>query len=111
MNDKTLMVQKFVAAQVRSWKSRVLAEKERFAVRVVAPLEVRIQSFVRRFGMSRKDAKRRILNTESKRRAFVRQSFHENITDPHNYDLIINTGKLSINSATTAVIAAIRSGQ
>ena len=85
----------------------ILPPQERFSVRVVAPLEVRIQNVTREYGVSENDAKRRILRRESRRRAFVRQSFHENIADPLNYDLIINTGKLSIKSATNAVIGSL----
>ena len=85
----------------------ILPLQERFSVRVVAPLEVRVQNVTREYSVSENDAKRRILRRESRRRAFVRQSFHEDIADPLNYDLILNTGKLSIKSAVNAVIGAI----
>ena len=85
----------------------ILPLQERFSVRVVAPLEVRIQNVARGYGVSENDAKRRILRRESRRRAFVRQSFHEDIADPLNYDLILNAGKLSVKSAVNAVIGAI----
>lgn len=87
----------------------ILPEQERFSVRVVSPLDVRIQNVVREYNVSINEAKRRILRRESVRRAFVRQSFHENIADPLNYDLILNTNKLKINSALNAVIGAIGS--
>jgi cytidylate kinase len=85
----------------------ILPLQERFSVRIVAPLEVRIQNVAREYGVSENDAKRRILRRESRRRAFVRQSFHEDIADPLNYDLILNTEKLSIKSAVNAVIGAL----
>ena len=85
----------------------ILPLQERFSVRVVAPLEVRVQNVTREYSVSENDAKRRILRRESRRRAFVRQSFHEDIADPLNYDLSLNTGKLSIKSAVNAVIGAI----
>jgi cytidylate kinase len=87
----------------------ILPEKERFSARVVSPLDVRIQNVVREYSVSKNAAKRRILRRESMRRAFVRQSFHENIADPLNYDLILNSRKLKINSAVNAVIGAIGS--
>jgi len=37
----------------------------------------------------------------------VRQSFHEDIADPLKYELVFNTGKLSIKSTVNAVIGAI----
>lgn len=85
----------------------ILPPQERFSVRVVAPLELRIQNVAREYSVSENDAKRRILRRESRRRAFVRQSFHEDISDSHNYDLSLNTGKLNIKSAVNAVIGAI----
>jgi cytidylate kinase len=56
---------------------------------------------------SKEKAKQRVIRRESKRRAFVRQSFNAKITDPHNYDLIINTGKMRIESAIEAVIGPV----
>lgn len=85
----------------------ILPQQERFSVRVVAPLEVRIKNVAREYGVSETEAKRRILRRESRRRAFVRQSFHENIAYPLNYDLILNTGKLSIKSAVNALVGAL----
>jgi cytidylate kinase len=75
----------------------------------VSPLDVRIQNVVREYSVSKNAAKRRILRRESVRRAFVRQTFHENIADPLNYDLILNMKKLKIESAANAVIGAIGS--
>jgi cytidylate kinase len=86
----------------------ILPPGERFSVRVVSPLETRVQNLTREYGVSENDARRRILRRESRRRAFVRQSFHEDISDPLNYDLILNTGKLSIKSGVNAVIGAIK---
>jgi cytidylate kinase len=85
----------------------ILPLQKRFSVRVVAPLEVRIQNVAREYGVLENDAKRRILRRESRRRAFVRQSFHEDIANPLKYELVLNTGKLSIKSAVNAVIGAI----
>ena len=85
----------------------ILPDRERFSVRVAAPLEDRIQNVVREYGVSENRAKRRILRRESVRCAFVRQSFHEDIEDPLHYNLILNTGKLSIKYAVNAVIGAI----
>ena len=85
----------------------ILPPKKRFSVRMVAPLEVRIKNIARRFGVSDDEAKRRIIQRESRRRAFVRQSFNADISDPIHYDLTINTGNLSMTSAVEAVIGAV----
>ena len=70
---------------------------------VVAPLEIRVQHVAQSFGATDEDARRRVLKRESKRGDFVKRSFNEDITDPLNYDLVINTGRLSIEEAVDAV--------
>ncbi len=85
----------------------ILPPQERFSVRVVAPLQTRIQNVMRMFSASRDVAERRVITRESKRRAFVRQSFNADISDPLNYDLVINSGRMSTESAVDAVIGAV----
>jgi cytidylate kinase len=85
----------------------ILPPEERFSVRVVAPLEIRIENVSRAYKVSRDVAERRVINRESRRRAFVRQSFNSDISDPLNYDLVINTGGMTIDSAVDAVIGAV----
>ena len=85
----------------------IIPPKDRFAVRVVAPLEARIERVAHRFGAPGDIAKKRVLVRENRRSAFVRQSFNADICDPIHYDLIINTGNVSIASAAEAVIGAI----
>jgi cytidylate kinase len=85
----------------------ILPPEKRLSVRMVAPLDVRIKNIARRFGVSAEEAKRRVIRRESRRSAFVRQSFNTDISDPIHYDLTINTGKLSMVSAVEAVIGAV----
>ena len=85
----------------------ILPSESRFSVRVVAPLDVRVQNVANMFGVSLDQAKQRVIRRESKRRAFIRHSFNADVRDPLNYDLTINTGKLSTASAVEAVMGAI----
>nr|HID58173.1 hypothetical protein [Desulfobacterales bacterium] len=45
--------------------------------------------------------------TESDRRAFIRKFFYADIADPKNYDLVINTGTLTIDAAVEAIRGAL----
>jgi cytidylate kinase len=85
----------------------ILPPAERFSVRIIAPLNVRIQNVAEWHAVSLDDAKRRVIARESKRRAFVRQSFNADISDPIHYDLTLNTGRMSVESAVDAVIGAM----
>ena len=85
----------------------LLPKEDQFRVRVIAPLEIRAQNVARNFGVSNEEAKRRVIRTESDRRAFVRKYFHADIANPANYDLVINTEMLSIDGAVKAVTGAL----
>jgi len=87
----------------------VLPSEGRIRVRIVAPLNVRVENVSSNFGISAENAKRRIIRTESERRAFIRKYFNADITDPINYDLVLNTGTLSIEAAANAIKSASKS--
>jgi cytidylate kinase len=85
----------------------ILPAHEIFAVRVIAPLETRIRNVAQGYGVSTEEAKRRVIQRESRRKAFVSHSFNAEISDPIHYNMVINTGKMSIATAVEAVIAAV----
>ncbi len=87
----------------------ILPPAQRFSVRIVAPQPVRIDNVARTFGVTPKEAKRRIIRTESDRKAFIRKYFYADIGDPLNYDLVLNTGSLSTDQAAEAVCGLVRS--
>lgn len=59
----------------------LLPSEKRLSIRVMASLETRTQNVVRTFGAPYEEAKRRILNREARRKAFVRNSFDADIAD------------------------------
>ncbi len=81
----------------------ILPSKTTFRLRVIAPQEFRARKVAEQFDLSLKEAERRILKTESNRRAFVRKYFHTEICDPIYYDLLINTENISISEAIEGV--------
>jgi len=87
----------------------VLPPEERIRVRIIAPLDVRVENVSSNFEVSAEDAKRHIIRTESERRAFIRKYFNADITDPINYDLVLNTGTLSIEAVADTIKSALES--
>ena len=85
----------------------VLPPDKRFAVRIVAPLQWRIDNVSREFDIPKGEAKRRVLRTDSDRRAFIRKYFNADIADPNNYDLVINTATLNLDDAVNVISAAL----
>ncbi len=84
----------------------IIPTEKRFSLRIIAPLEVRVKNVSGKFEIPLKEAKRRILRTESDRRAFARKYFYADIAAPLNYDLVINTGTVSIDIAVGFVESA-----
>jgi cytidylate kinase len=85
----------------------ILPADRQFRVRVTAPQKFRIAHVARDFNISEDDARRRIIRTESDRKAFVRKYFNADIADPMNYDLTINTETLSVDNAVDVISAAL----
>ena len=76
-------------------------------VRVIAPRAFRIEQVAKNFDLSPQEARRRVMRTESNRRAFVRKYFYADIADPVNYDLVINTGSMGITRSVDTVVNAL----
>ena len=81
----------------------ILPKDRCLRVRIVAPLAVRVKRVCKEFGLSAEDAKRRVIRTESDRRAFVRKYFYADVSDPLNYDMVINTEYLSVSDAMESI--------
>jgi len=85
----------------------VLPPDKSLRVRIIAPLESRIKNVAREFDINVEEARRRVIKTESDRRAFVRKYFNADIKAPLSYDIVINTGTLDIDSALDAIKGAL----
>jgi cytidylate kinase len=85
----------------------ILPPEQRFRVRITAPRRLRIQNVARDFNLSKDEAKRRVIKTESDRKAFIRKYFNSDISDPDNYDLVLNTEVLSLDDATQVIASAL----
>jgi cytidylate kinase len=87
----------------------ILPAETCFRIRVVSPRPLRVQSVINDFNTSEEEAYRRVLRTESDRRAFIRKYFNADIADPVNYDFVINTGSVNVNTAVRAIAVAVGS--
>jgi cytidylate kinase len=85
----------------------ILPPEKRFSVRIVAAQARRINNVAKEFDISAEDAKRRVIRTESDRRAFIRKYFNADIADPTNYDLVVNTATLNVNDAVKVISSAL----
>ena len=88
----------------------ILPAEDIFSVRVICPLKKRISEVALAHKVTTEKAKRRVIQRESARKAFVRRTFNADISNPIHYDLTINTGKISVDAAVESVIGAIKAG-
>ena len=84
----------------------VLPKERIFRVRVIAPMEMRIQYFMEDRRYTKAEAEQYIMKRDNNRKAFVRKYFNADIADPTCYDIIINTEKISMAQATESIIVA-----
>ena len=85
----------------------VVGGKNALRVRIVAPEAMRRRKIQETFDLNSDDAKRRMASIDANRAAFVRRYFNCDATDPANYDLLINTGTLSVDRAVQVIQCAI----
>lgn len=76
-------------------------------VRLIADLDDRIASICRERGMSRSQAITRIAATEQGRIRFVKDHFRKDPSDIHNYDLILNSSRTSIEDCADLVVDSL----
>ncbi|MDY0187309.1 MAG: cytidylate kinase-like family protein [Syntrophus sp. (in: bacteria)] len=86
----------------------ILPRETTFRARIIAPLDVRIEKAVQARKQSRKDAEDFVLKMEYDRRSFVEQYFHRDVTNPLDYDLVLNTENLSIDAAVATLETAFK---
>jgi cytidylate kinase len=78
-------------------------------VLVTGSVEKRIERVMQGKGVGREIAEKMIHRSDQEKRGFFRFAFDEDWLSPHLYDLILNTDKLSIESAAKMVVDAAKS--
>jgi cytidylate kinase len=79
------------------------------SVRIVAPLDFRVEQVLLRRGLSAKKAREFVEDSDRQREAFIKRSFRRQVTDPHLHDLVINVEKLVQEDAADLIVAAAQS--
>lgn len=77
-------------------------------VRLVAPFEVRAQRMAMVRNVSEKEAEQMVLASDHDKKRFMRHFFGCDVNDPLLYDLVINTGTLSLDHAAELIVARVR---
>ncbi|MFO7525586.1 MAG: cytidylate kinase-like family protein [Ignavibacteriaceae bacterium] len=74
-----------------------------FHLRLIAPLENRIEHTMKKRGISKLESIKLLEKETEARKKFVRSYFHREIDDPSLYNLILNTGKFTYDEAAEII--------
>jgi hypothetical protein len=77
-------------------------------VRVTAPQDVRIRRVARRSGSSPTQAAAMVRRRDSDRQQYLQRYYQTDINDAYSYDLQINTGTVSLESAAQLVLGLVQ---
>lgn len=90
--------------------AHVLPAKHTLRIRLIAEKLSRIQRATNHLGTS-EEADRQITELDRERAEFVRTYFHKDLTDPHGYDLTIDTSRFNESVCVDLIIAALNARQ
>lgn len=76
-------------------------------VRLVGELEDRVKAIMHQRGLSKHDAARWVENTNRERAAFIKDHFQKDPTDPHHYDLILNSSRWSVMECADLIVEGL----
>jgi len=82
---------------------------EALHIRVVAPLSDRVEKFMGLEKLTQREARQRLLASDRARAEYLRRYYGVNWSDPQLYDIVINTGHISIDTAVQ--LAAVAQAQ
>jgi cytidylate kinase len=87
--DNVLIVGRGGQAVLHGWPNTL-------HVRLIAPLDVRVERLVQRHGISANAALAQIQASDRRRKRFVERAYHVDWGDPTLYDLVLNTASLDV---------------
>jgi cytidylate kinase len=80
-----------------------------FHVKILAPIDLRIERIADKGKISRRAAKAQIEQSDRRRRSYLKRHYGVEWRNPELYDLIINTLRMDIETATTLIVDATTS--
>ena len=89
----------------------VMEKNEGIRVRLIAPLDLRVQN-LKSFGdIDERTALQRIHESDKQRASFIRTYFKKDIMDSTNYDIVMNMGTITPETAANMILRALEQFQ
>jgi cytidylate kinase len=87
--------------------AQILPASTTLRVRLVAPWEDRVQTVRQRERITSEEAGRRVAAMDRDRAHFVQEHFRKDLTNPHGYDLVLNTARFSVEGCADLILEAV----
>jgi len=84
----------------------IVSHRHCLAARIIAPLAKRVQRYALRQGLAKAEAADRVQRIDAERRSFIQRFCGQEIDNPLNYDLVLNTAGLPAESAADIIVDA-----
>ena len=83
-------------------------ERDSLHVKLVSPRPYRIQAAAERLGVDLQKAAAVVDESDGTRARYHRQYYHRDWNDPVNYHVVLNTGALGLDGATSVIVSEAR---
>ena len=88
--------------------ARFILPRERgVSVRIVAPMDFRVDQVMREREIGEKEARRFVIDTDHDRDVYIKDHFRQKASNPHLYDLVLNVGDISLGNAADMIVESI----
>jgi cytidylate kinase len=87
--------------------AQILPVETTLRVRLVAPVEWRIEAMSRKLAISKEEAARQVEKIDRERIGFINDHFRKDATDPRQYDLVLNSSRFSVGECAALIIEAL----
>lgn len=86
----------------------ILEQDACFRVRIVAPFKIRTARYAERKNIEIAEAVRQVKSIDEERANFIKALYHKNIDQVNAYDLIINSERVEIDTATQMILDGVK---
>lgn len=77
-------------------------------VQIIAPFTSRVETIMAREKLDRREAERRVKESDESRASYLRRYYKVNWLESDNYDLVINTGKIPRTQAVETIVSVMQ---
>jgi cytidylate kinase len=91
--------------------SAILNPNSTLSVRIIADFDDRVARTMKQKHLTKAEAEALVRTIDQDRQQFFTNHFHQDVTDPHNCDVTLNTSRVSIDSCVAVLVDSAKRWQ